>query len=917
MKLKVSSYSLGLALVLFVPLGLCAQSGSHRVPNDSLKRTENQLIPEYWQSATIGQSRTSNDTEEAFNTGNLYDPWQLIQGRIAGVSITRPGGDPNGEFTIRIRGLNTLTQDWRPLVVLDGVAGVSMDNIDPNNVGSIQVLKEAAAAAIYGVRGANGVVIITSKRAKEGAPSVSAFASVSIDKVGKVHESLSADAFIAGGGLNLGGNTNWKEEMIQTGLTENLGFSVRQTAGGMSYSASVNYRDIEGLVGPSNRRTLNTSFFISQRAINDRLTLSVRVNSTNESRGIVSPLLFRYITLSNPTMPILDDINTPQDGGYFQQDLFDSYNPLALQNEQIFQQERKRLLTTGQFSFEVNPLITLRGQYTQDRFNQISGSYWSRYDYQIGNFNQGIAQRRSDDSFAEIADLSVHFNKRINDKIWIMADIGTGFVKTDHQGFYAGTTRYLFDSQSFNNLGAGANRVGFNAGSTSYKTEDRLNSYYGRVAVSYKESLNAFVNFRADSYSGFINDKTGLFYGMGLRYDVTSVMDAGEFNNLSLRMSYGVTGNLPRDPTLGRAIYGNGGIRDLDSDPNTTDDLFNNIQQLWNVNPELTWETVKEFNLGLDFSLGTFGITGTLDYFSRKSEDLLFQEAVPIGSPNVFAPNEFFTAASVYSNFFDLSSSGVEISLNYGNSKTSDEGIQWQSQVNAIFYQQPVFDRMGSAVGGSYEQLTGFGFLSRVNGTNLTTQHRLGQEVGGLYTPRFLGKLDDGTPLIDGQPFGDTDKVGNSLPSADLGIFNQFRKGNWELNMMLRGTFGHSLLNVTRMIHENTSFTGLFNKVTSDKDENLNSTFISDLYVENASFLRLHHMTISRNFDLGAKSTLNIALTGQNLFTLTGYEGIDPEVRYLDQGQPFEPYQALASGIASRELYYPSRTYTLSVRVSF
>ena len=851
-----------------------------------------------------------------FNQGNIYDPFQLIQGRLAGVSITRPGGDPNREFQMRIRGVNTLTSNWRPLIVIDGVAGMSLDNLDPNDIGNIQVLKTAAASAMYGMRGANGVVLITTKRTTSSEPKVTAHASVAVDRVGKLHQTLSADEFRARGGRDYGSSSNMIDELIQTGLTENLGFSIRQSVNGFSYSASVNYRDLEGLVQPSNRQRLNSNIIVTQKAINDRLRVSLRVNNVNESRGDVADDLFRHMTLNNPTAPVFDDVDTELDGGYFSQGVFGFTNAVALHDETILQQERKQLAVGVQLAFDITSFLTISGQYTQDRSNVLSGEYRSRFSPIIGRSSQGYAERNSDDRFTELADIGLHVNKAVNDDLTISGSLSMGFVKNTFEGFTAGSARFLFDAQTYNNLGAGAN-LDFLDNIDSYRTEDRLNSMYGSVEVNYKESLQAFFNWRSDTYSGFIEDKTGLFYGGGVRYDLTEVMDAGNSTKIYLRGGYGITGNLPIRPYLGEARFEEGLISDLDDDPLTTDDRFRNISQIWNFNPTLTWEKVKELNLGLDFSIGDFGLSGSVDYFSRNSEDLIFREFVPIGSPNVFAPGEFFTSFQVNTNFIDMSSSGVELSLNY--ERGTKEGILWQSQLNTTFYQQPVIDRMGSAINRSIESLSGFGFLSVTNGTNFVSRQILGEEIGGLYTPQYLGRQEDGTPLIEGSTSDvNLERAGNSLPTSDIGVYNRLVKGKWELNFLLRGSTGHSLLNVTRMIHENSPvFPSFENIVTSGSDPGLNQTVVSDLYVEDASFLRLNHLTISRDFSISTKSTLNVSLTGQNLFTLTGYEGIDPEVRYLDRNQSFEPYQALASGIATRELYFPSRTYTLQVRISF
>ena len=226
---------------------------------------------------------------------------------------------------------------------------------------------------------------------------------------------------------------------------------------------------------------------------------------------------------------------------------------------------------------------------------------------------------------------------------------------------------------------------------------------------------------------------------------------------------------------------------------------------------------------------------------------------------------------------------------------------------------------MNSASGFAPELLTGFGFLSTGNGANFVTQQRLGGEVGALHAPVYLGQDQQGRPLLDsGQGLASWGLAGSSLPSADIGFYNSLTQGDWYFNALLRGSFGHSMLNVMRMIHEADDFSSrFFNRITSDEDQNLTFSAISDLFVEDASFLRLNHVTLGRNFELGSGTKLSAELTAQNLFTLTSYLGTDPEPRYLDATNNFDQFQALASGIDNRELYFPTRTYTFTLRLNF
>lgn len=916
--MRVSSF-LVLASLLLCGLSFVgkAQNAEPKPLRDTMaiKDTPADLYRAIWGNRLICSVMGVPIESHSFNKGNLSDPMQLIIGRMPGVSVTRPGGDPNGDFTVRIRGLNTFTTENRPLIVLDGMAGVSLDNIDPNDIESIEVLKESAATAFYGMRGANGVFLITTKKGQEGKAQLSLQTSVSIDNVGRTHEVLGRDEFVSRGGTDHGSNTNWLEESTNTAVSENIHFSLRQRLDNGAYSFSVNYRDIEGIVSPSFRKRLNTAVWLEQSALNDKLKASLRLNLTSGTRGYVNPTVFRHIISYSPTAPVFDDVNTVEDGGYFQQDLFDFQNPVALMNNQLMEDEEKTLLMNFGLSYQVSDFIRVAASYTQDRSNLLEGMYFSRADWEAGRYRNGVASRSSTDSFTEIADINISLDKSLSSDLQLSAQLGTAFQNRSTEGFSAQVRQFLFDSQTFNNLGAGALRSGSLTDASSFKTSDRLNSYYGTARLSYKESLRAWVNLRTDTYSGFVNNKTGLFYGLGLEYDLTNVIDAGMNNIITIRASYGRSGNLPPDPTLALPVFRNGGITDLDLDPTTTDDRFVDLIQAWNTNPELKWETTDEFNLGLDFTIDGLNIHGSVDYYSRKTEGIIFSEPVIIGAPHDFDPGRVYTASSVYTNFWGISSGGVEITLNYHNN--SGNSIQWNSSVNAIFYERPVNDRLNSDGRTGFERLFGFGSFLPGGLSNVVTRNILGQEVNGLYAPRYLGE-DGGTPIVESlNDWDEWGRAGNALPSADVGFYNALSKGSWHLNVLIRGSLGHSLLNQNRWFYESHDpFTNTWNTIVTDKSLGLNRTVLSDIYVEDASFLRLNHLALGKTLDLKGDNSLTAELIGQNLFTITDYEGLDPEVRYssnINRG----PLVGVAGGIDSRDLYFTTRTWTLSLKLDF
>lgn len=856
-------------------------------------------------NSSFGQ-RIEEDTIQKItqvNKGNLYDPIQLIQGRLAGVSITRPGGDLNNQYQIRIRGLNTITSENKPLIIIDNMVGVSLDHIDPNDIESIVVLKETAATALYGMRGANGVILVTSKRAQSNSPIISAYTSLSIDRIGKTYEVLDREAFLDLGGIDYGANTNWINETTQAGLSEAAGFLISQKIDKTTFSMSGNYRDIEGIVSPSFQKRLNARFSIEQLLLDDKLKISGQVFTTNSEIGRVDPVVFREAMVYNPTAPIFDPSNT-ESGGFFQHQTFESFNPKALLEQQEKLQEVKKLLLNFSAAYQITDDLNIKGSYTQDNRNTFGGQYWSKDDFAFGANLSGIGNRSTYDQLTEIADLSIDYKKNISG-IDFKFLLGTGFQNREDEYFFAQVTRFLFDIQTFNNLAFGALAASPFSEISSSRRDDRLNSYYGRIDAQFNEKFSAYLNLRSDSYSGFINDKAGLFYGVGIQYDL---INTEESKSLSFHASHGKSGNLPPSPNLAQNFLVPTGPIDLDGDANTTDDIFVNVAQAHSRNPTLKWEETTELNLGLNFELGSIGLSGSLDYFDRKSEDIVFREFVAIGSPNPFDPGQFYTANSVYANAIDISTSGLELTLNY---EKQFGQIKWHSQFNLTKYEPNTLDR------SSFTEKSGNISFFPGGPSNVSTRSIIGSPIADLYAPRLVSVDGNGNVQVSTQLFDDWEKVGNALPTMDIGFYNELSYGDWNVNFLIRGSFGHSLFNVTRWFYEPLSpFTANSNSVVTDKFVGARENTFSDNYIEKASFLRLNHLAIGRTFQVLGEHELTLELIGQNLFTITDYSGLDPEARYVHSRNINSFEQGFAAGIDERNTHFTTRTYTLALKMS-
>ncbi|MEP1257115.1 carboxypeptidase-like regulatory domain-containing protein, partial [Algoriphagus sp.] len=355
---------------------------------------------------------------EDFNKGNISNPAQLLQGKVAGLSITRPGGNPNAGFQVRLRGLSTFGANSAPLIVLDGVIGANLDNVDPNDIQSIDVLKDGSAAAIYGARGSSGVILITTTRQgnKEGRTNVAINTFGTLNQATNLIPILSAEEFVERGGADFGSETDWRDELISDSFSYTTNATISGGFNNTNYMASVNYRDNQGIVDGTNNQRLNTRLNLSQGALDNKLRFNVNLSFSTIDSESINDAAFRYATLYNPTAPIFEEDPDNRFGGYFQRDLFDFYNPVALANQQKFVGETKTALLSYRAEYDFLPNLTLSAQYSEDRTNTLSGGFWSRQDYQVGFGSKGSAERNTFDRQQKIFETTLRFEEDITDR---------------------------------------------------------------------------------------------------------------------------------------------------------------------------------------------------------------------------------------------------------------------------------------------------------------------------------------------------------------------------------------------------------------------------------------------------------------------------------------------------------------------
>ena len=855
---------------------------------------------------------------EQFNKGNISDVAQLLQGKVAGLSISRPGGNPNGAFTIRLRGLSTLGANTSPLVVVDGQVGADINTVDPNDIQSVDVLKDAASAAIYGTRGSSGVIIITTKRGGPGR-TVTYNGSITAEEPAEFTSHMNAQEYKAAGGNDLGAATDWNEAITRTAISHvhNLSLAGSGT-GGLSYIASVNFRNVEGVAIRTGFNQLNGHMGLQQKAINDKLTLTLDLTGTRRSSQLGWDRAFQYATIFNPTAPLhtTDSAGTGLNytgSGYVEQNFVEYANPLAVLEQNVNHGILKRTNLNGTASYEIIKGLKLAGRYAQEYSSTYRWVYLPKtaFDTRLigggsGFTRNGLAQKQDDEAYNRLFEATLSYDKNMLNNIRLSAVAGYSYQDFLFNGFLIQAGDFLTDLTS-ENLASAGDFKNSKATATSYKNGSRLIAFFGRVNLNYQDIANISASLRREGSTTFgVNNKWGMFPAVSGGVDISKITDLNNVNLLKIRASYGVTGALPPSPYLSQFSYAPTG---QNFPYNGT--YIPTYQGARNANPDLKWERKGEFDLGLDFAAFNSRFTGSVDYYKRKTNDLLFYATVPV-PPN---PTD-----KEWLNIGTLENKGLEALVAYDIFKDSRFG--WNASVNFSTFKVTLTklnpDLAGTVIGASNLGSPG------QEQTQITRAVE-GEDIGIIWGPVFRGVDENGKFLFDDGKGGTTNdekayetQIGRGLPKFEIGWTNTFRYGNFDLNFFLRGSFGHDLVNTYRAFFESSAPTVIasYNVVKTkyfNPDINDAQKF-SSLFVEKASFVKLDNATLGYTFNFKNGNVikgLRAYITGQNLFVITDYTGVDPEVRYSYGGN------ILAPGVDARDTWVRTRIYTFGVNVKF
>ncbi|UCS94907.1 SusC/RagA family TonB-linked outer membrane protein [Echinicola marina] len=855
-------------------------------------------------------SAVTHVSSEELLTVAANNPLMSLQGKVAGLSISNSASaDPNSGPSIQLRGVSSRDAGLGPLIVINGFPGGSLENINQNDIESIDVLKGGAASAIYGTRGSNGVIIITTKSGK-GESSAEYNGYTSFDFLNKPLRSLSAEEFVAHErGNDYGYQTNWLNEVTRDyALTQQHTLSLSGGDSRNSFRATIDYRDGEGIDTRSKRNEYGARLMYQHTAKSNLYKVNINVAPRFTKRRNADYDVFNQALTLNPTIPVRDP-DSPSSYFNIQSGYSAPYNIRERLDLELSGSEEKVIDWNGSFTLNILPTLDTKitlGQSTADYFDFFFRPSYSTYAINNeGGDNSASRNYNKNDtrSFEWIG--NYYFS---NDKHDLKALAGYSYQYFENSGINISNRDFPSDAFTYNNIGTGLyNQEEGRLGMGSYKNSSKLIAFFGRVNYSFKGKYMASASLRHEGSSKFgYDNKWGSFPALSVGWRISDEAFAQGISwleDLKIRADYGVTGNQNFGNYLSLDTYTGYGYYPINGE----------FYQVWgpnqNTNYNLRWETAKNFNVGLDFGLWDNKISGSINYYNRKNEDLL-------GYYNVQLPPNL--VGSTYANVGTMENSGLEIQL---NATIVDQGdFRYQmSFVGAT--------NQNKFVSFSNDQFEGQSFLDVVGmpapGSPGTAQRlEEGRRVGSFYMLESAGVSDNGELLvynnegdvITADRASDEDKryVGNGLPRFTGSIGNNFTYKNWDASIFLRGNFGYEIFNTLAFYigtpatqsEANVLETAYDGEKYSRLTSSSTSAVLSDYFLEKGDFVKLDNISLGYTFDVQSKYVRSIRFYGaaRNLATFTSFKGGDPDAY---------PVNGLYPGINASRAYYPSTSQVI------
>ncbi len=873
-------------------------------------------------------SAISHVGEKDFLSVSSLDPSMMIQGKVPGVSITNTGaGDPNNQASIQIRGVSSRSAGLGPLIVVDGVPGGNLTNINPNDIASFDILKDGAASAIYGTRGSNGVILVTTKKgSKDGNTHTSYSGTFAWDKVKRELDMMSAqdyrDVRLGWGdrGVDLGGNVDWLDAVTRTGFTMQHTLTVSGGNERNNYRVSVDYRNANGIDLRSAREEYGARASVMHTTKGGLFTISLNVAPRIIYRDNADWGVFCNAIEANPTTPIMDPEN-PNLYYNFQGQVVGS-NPVELQKLEKNHSDTKLLDWDGTIKLNLLPLLAKDGISNHHLSTQImfadhqysNNDSWFRPSTSTIAINGGYdgeASRAYSKERQYVVEWLANYNTQIAEKHNIKAMIGYSYQYSQYSGFNASNKDFPNNGLGSDNLGSG--ELAKEEGEVlmgSYRNDSKLISFFGRVSYDFEGKYLFTASLRHEGSSKFgKNNKWGDFPAVsaGWRISQESFMqDIDWINDLKIRADYGVTGNQDFGSYLSLNTMSGFGY------------YFYNGKyfQVWgpskNVNPDLKWEKGKNWNVGLDFSLFANRFYGSLNYFNRRQQDLL-------GNYKVSVPPYLFDETFV--NVGTMKNTGFEFDLNFNAVNATDFSYNF-NVVGTVMSNKFVDFSNSQYVGQDFYNVcdTGdpypFYSLQRIE---------KGKSLGNFYMWKYAGITTGGDWLVydkDGDIIRasqatdeDRQVVGNGMPKFTMSTSHNFRYKNIDLALFFRGAFGYDIFNIHDFYYGTRNFSGNVLKKAYGKNFDINpdaNPVVSDYFLERGDYFKLDMVTLGYTLPTQKCRFLDrfrVYGTVKNVFTLTKFSGVDPSTYQVN---------GLTPGAQGSRTYHPStRQFIVGVQLDF
>ncbi|RPD47658.1 TonB-dependent receptor [Hymenobacter sediminis] len=872
----------------------------------------------------VTSSITNVDPRE-FNRGVVATPDQVLQGKVAGLNITR-SGDPNATASVVLRGASSLRtgQAQEPFYVIDGVPAASINLVAPDDIVSIDVLKDASATAIYGARAANGVIIITTRRQKPNA-AVTYSGYVGVEQVSNTIEMLSGDQLrgyldansksLSPADNDAGVNTDWQKEVMRTGLSHNHTISYGGGSEKSAFNASVNYFKRGGVIKTSDSERVIGKINLDQKTLKDKLQLRFTLTNSLLKQNLIPDLVYKNMLTHLPTTAIRNP------DGTYKENLTRTqyYNPVALLEQNKEERKINTLLGNASAQLTILPNLTNTLSLSMQNESVKGGSYQGRESPVPNAANvtglaaRGLARRYSVDNTRKILENYLTYNPLNNATNDLKVLVGYSWQEDKNgDGFQTDTRGFVSDQLGYNNLGLGnpggvspnydAAIAGYSLGISTL----RLISFYSRLNYSLKDRYFLQVSVRRDGSSAFgQNNRWGTFPAASLAWNLAGedfLSGQEKLNELKLRVGYGITGNsLGFDPLIATQRYSSVGTFYYNGS------FIKAIGPTQNPNPDLKWESTAMLNVGLDFGLFGNRLGGTVEYYDKRTSDLIWN--YPVSTTQYFVN-------TLYANVGEISNKGLELTLNA--TPVQSGNFQWsltgtlahnRNKVEKLANDQFRLDQVYTAYPGGSGQ------------SGISTQVvKTGYPIGQFFLPEYAGRDEQGLSLFykaDGTTTGsptlnDYKYQGNAQPTLLYGLSNTLSWKNLDLNFFLRGVSGNKILNATLAnlnIPAQSTATNLPAFSLGEPYADNRANYYSNRYLEDGAYLRLDNVTLGYNLPLKNEyvKRARVYVTSQNLFTITNYRGIDPEMNL----------GGLTPGLDNNNFYPKTRSYVLGVNLEF